>query len=188
MNEHVASCATCAELVRRETSLREVMGHYAAAVPVRDEDFFDRMLTKAVAAGKKHEGRTAWFRGLATAAAAGLILWFAASMLLGGGANSVARRPVPTVMMRVEEPQTVNLVFSSPTQLERATLHLRLPRRVEIAGFEGQRQIAWITRLQQGKNVLPLRLTAISGRGGVVRATLRHGGKERVFYVLLRVT
>ena len=88
---------------------------------------------------------------------------------------------VPAVTMVLEEPHTVKLVFASTSELIDATLTVMLPDGIEIAGFEGQREISWETSLTAGKNVLPLKLIATSPMGGEILATLRHNDDDRTF-------
>ena len=94
---------------------------------------------------------------------------------------------MPTITMALEEPRTINLVFSSATVLNDATLTVLLPEGVELAGFEGQREITWVTSLKKGKNLLPLRLIATVPTEGVLLATLKHGEDDRVFRLRVKV-
>ena len=91
------------------------------------------------------------------------------------------------VTMALEEPRTVNLVFASADDLVDATLTIILPDGIDVPGFEGQREITWITSLKAGKNVLPLELIATSPRGGELLATLRHEDDDRTFRLLVTV-
>ena len=187
LDEHVAGCDTCTGRVQAEQRLRNTMQHYAtASVPPRDSAYFDRVLVKAAISGAKHQGRVSWFRGFATAAAAAVALW-----IIGGLLGNSPQDPgpvVPAVTMSLEQPQTVNLVFSSANDLQDATLKLRLPPGIEVAGFAGQQEITWMTSLRQGKNVLPLKLIATSPTGGVVLATLQHDDENRSFRLLVSIT
>ena len=88
---------------------------------------------------------------------------------------------MPLVAMTLEQPHTVNLVFSSAAALDDATLTVTLPPGIEVAGFAGQREITWRTSLREGKNLLPLKLIATLPTDGVLLATLRHGDDDRTF-------
>ena len=90
--------------------------------------------------------------------------------------------------MALAEPRTVNLVFSSTEELERATLTVSLPDGVELAGFPGQREISWETNLSVGKNLLPLKLIALTPTGGVVLARLEHNDRDRTFRLRVEVS
>jgi hypothetical protein len=188
LDEHLAACDTCANSVRRERRIRDVMRLYAkVTVPQRDDAWFDHAVSQAAVAGAKHEGRTTWFRGFASAAVIAVALWGITSILSESPSETIPQ-PVPAVSMTLDLPQTVNLVFSSETEMKDATLRLQLPPGIRLEGFEGQRQIAWTTALRAGKNVLPLRLVATSRQGGVVLATLRHESEDRAFRLVVDVT
>jgi hypothetical protein len=89
--------------------------------------------------------------------------------------------------MALEEPRTVNLVFSSTRALADATMTVTLPPGLELEGFAGQREITWMTSLREGRNVLPLTLIATSPAGGELLATLRHANDDRSFRVQVTV-
>jgi len=63
-----------------------------------------------------------------------------------------------------------------------------LPDGVELAGFPGQREIAWQTSLVEGKNYLPLELIALSPVGGEVLARLEHDNRMRTFRLRIEVS
>jgi len=90
--------------------------------------------------------------------------------------------------MTLEEPRTVNLVFASATALDNATLTVSLPDGIEVAGFPGQREITWQTSLNEGKNLLPLKLIATSPFGGEVLARLEHDNRNRTFRLRVEVS
>ena len=123
--------------------------------------------------------------GAGGAIAAGLVLWMLGGMFLK--TPEIAEPAMPSIVMTLEEPRTINLVFSSATALANATMTVILPQGVEVMGFAGQREITWMTSLTKGKNILPLTLIATSPKGGELMATLRHAGDDRTFRVQVTV-
>ena len=95
---------------------------------------------------------------------------------------------IPGVTVTLAEPQTVNLMFSSATALESATLTVSLPDGVELAGFPGQREISWETSLKKGRNLLPLKLIALTPVGGELLARLEHDDRDRIFRLQVNVS
>ena len=85
-------------------------------------------------------------------------------------------------------PLLLNLVFSSATNLSDATLTVSLPPGIEIHGFRGQREISWKTSLREGRNVLPLKLIALSREGGELMARLQHADDQKTFRLQVAVT
>jgi hypothetical protein len=79
-------------------------------------------------------------------------------------------------------------VFASATALDSATLTVTLPEGIELAGFPGQREIAWQTSLVEGKNLLPLKLVALTPAGGELLARLEHDNRNRTFRLRVDVS
>lgn len=156
-------------------------------VPDPDPGFFDRALLRATHDGARRQ-RNRWIAaGFGSAVAAGLALWLAAGALLSPPDLPDAGDVIPGVTMALEEPRTINLVFSSATALDSASLTVSLPPGVEMAGFPGQREVAWETSLGEGRNVLPLTLVALTPTGGELLARLEHDNRRRTFRVRLDV-
>lgn len=150
--------------------------------------FYDRALARATHEGTRRQ-RNRWIMtGFGSAVAAGLALWLIGGFFLTAPQTPGPAADIPGVVMTLAEPRTVNLVFASAIDLVDATLTVVLPEGIDVAGFEGQREITWTTSLQAGKNVLPLELVASSPRGGELLATLRHGNDDRTFRLRVNIS
>lgn len=184
---HVADCAACQRLTTRERELRELLlafGESSVAIP--DHRFFTTAIDSAVSeGGRQHRNR--W---LATAVAAGLIaliaVWIVNAVRIDTALPAALTQNTVVSLTR-GEPQVVNLVFSSPSELTEARLTLHLPEGIELAGFAGQRQVSWLTGVASGRNVLPLSVVATDVVAGELVARLEHGNKAREFRVQIRV-
>ena len=157
-------------------------------MPEATTAYFDQALVRATHEGSRRQ-RNRWvMTGFGSAIAAGLALW-----LIGGFFLTAPNLPntdtasIPGITMTLAEPQTVNFVFSSNTPLAAATLTVMLPEGVELVGFPGQREITWQTNLNAGRNLLPLKLIALTPIGGEVLATLEHMDRARTFRVRVDV-
>jgi hypothetical protein len=186
LEHHVAACDACQQLIERERKLRSSLTEYGdSSMPTPDASFFDDALINAGTRGIKQRNKQSWMTGFGSAVAAGLAIWLFSGAIIDA---PMTESPIPTITMALEEPRTVNLVFSSVAALENATLTVSLPEGIEIAGFEGQREITWITDLKAGKNLLPLRLIAILPTTGELLATLKHGEDDRTFRLRVDVS
>ena len=187
LDAHVAGCSDCRERVARERQLRTALADYASAsVPQPDPTFFARALAVAVQDRARRQHNRGWLKGFGSALAAGLVIW-----LVAGDWMQTREQPDAAqlqVTMALENPRTINLVFSSATDLSDATLTVSLPPGIEIQGFHGQRVISWMTSLREGRNVLPLKLIAISPQGGELLATLQHEDDNKTFRLQVTVT
>lgn len=175
------------DTMKEDRELLELLRDYGdASVPRPAEGFYDRAIARAVHQDRKRD-RSRWvMTGFGGAVAAAMAVWIVSGALF---TTPVVDQPaVPSVTMALERPQTLNLVFSSATPLDNATMTVYLPEGVEIDGFAGQREITWMTSLDEGRNILPLTLIATSPIGGELLATLRHGGGDKTFRLRVSVS
>ncbi len=190
LDRHIESCDSCRQTVESEQGLRRLLKDYP--VPAPDAAFLDRALAQASHVStlvNTRSQRNRWIMtGFGGAIAAGLIAWIIGGMLLQTPDVTDPAASIPGVTMALEEPRTVNLVFSSATELVDAVLTVNLPAGIEIEGFAGLREITWITSLQAGKNILPLKLIATTPHGGVLLARLEHDDRDRTFRIRMTVT
>lgn len=167
------------QLDREDREIQALLKDYP--MPQASADFFDTALVRATHEGTRRQ-RNRWvMTGFGSAIAAGLALWMIGAFFFAAPELPSAGPTVPGIVMTVEEPRTVNLVFASAEALDSATLTVSLPAGLELAGFPGQREITWQTSLDAGKNLLPLHLIATSPVSGEVLATLEHNQRGRTF-------
>lgn len=186
LERHAAECEACGRRLRHARRVRTAL----ARLPLEaaSAGFTDRAIEQAVGHGSY--AAQAGPRRVAAALAAALVIGVGALIYTGlpvNGPGLSPERSLPTVSLRIEERRTVNLVFASDSALDDVSLTVDLPAGVELAGFEGMRRVRWRTRLQAGRNVLPLDLLALDGGGGELTAFLRHGDDEKIFRVNLSV-
>jgi hypothetical protein len=157
-------------------------------MPQADEGFFDQALARATHTGSRQQ-RNRWvMTGFGGAVAAGLAVWLISGMLMTTPQMPEVDAAIPGVTMALEESRTVNLVFSAAEAMDSATLTVSLPAGVELAGFPGQSEISWETSLNEGRNLLPLKLIALTTVGGELLARLEHDNRDRVFRLQVNVT
>jgi hypothetical protein len=161
-------------------------------MPTASASFYDQALARAMHQGSRRMRRRWVLTGFGAAVAAGLAVWLISGMLLtnlqSDATHDTRQAAIPGVTMTLEEPRTVNLVFASATALHAATLTVSLPVGVELEGFPGQREISWETSLNEGRNLLPLKLVALTPVGGELLARLEHDGNDRVFLLQVNVS
>ena len=180
LETHVSTCASCEAIITKERELRDMLRDYGeSTMPRADAAFFDRSLAIAAQTGTRRQ-RNRWvMTGFGGAVAAAMALWIVSGVFFS--APSITESTVPSVTMTLEQPQTLNLVFASAEVLENATMTVFLPEGVEVAGFAGQREITWMTSLDEGRNILPLTLIATSPVGGELLANLQHEDDDKTF-------
>lgn len=167
------------DIDKQDQALDALLKDYPA--PEAPEDFYAQALARATHEGSRRQ-RNRWIvTGFGSAVAAGIALWFVAGFFFATPEATLPDATIPGITMTLEEPRTVNLVFASTETLDSARLTVTLPEGVELAGFPGQREITWQTSLNEGRNLLPLELIAVSPIGGEVLARLEHKDRDRTF-------
>jgi len=174
------------ETNRQDQEVLELLKDYP--MPAADAGFFDQALVRATHEGSRRQRNRWMLTGFGTAIAATIAVWMIGGMLLTNPQLPAAESAIPGVTMALAEPHTVNLVFASATPLDSATLTVTLPDGIELDGFPGQREITWETSLNEGKNLLPLTLIALTPTGGELLARLEHEDRNRTFRLRVDVT
>jgi len=170
----------------RDQEILELLKDYPMVTA--DAGFYDQALARATHEGSRRQ-RNRWvMTGFGSAIAAGLVLWLVSGVFLTTPDLPQPDASIPGIAMTLEVPRTINLVFASATPLDSAMLTVTLPDGIELAGFPGQREIAWQTSLVEGKNFLPLELIALTPAGGEVLARLEHDDRDRTFRLRIEVS
>lgn len=180
MQLHLESCSCCSRGYHDAKELRARLRMLPA--PALRPGFVERALAAAAAApaGAVRTGRRA---------VVGMAL--AASVVLGLGVAVIlfAVRPEPahTVVLTVQQPESVRLMFKAAKPLPGATLSLSLPENVEIVGYGDTRELTWRTDLREGGNLLQLPLIVRGPGGGELVARLSHGSSSKTFRLKIEV-
>ena len=157
-------------------------------MPEAATGFYDQALVRATHEGSRRQRNRWLLTGFGSAIAATIAIWAISSVLLTTPDLANPGATIPGVSIALEQPRTVNLVFASTTSLDSATLTVSLPDGIELEGFPGQREITWETSLNEGRNLLPLTLVALSPAGGELLARLEHDNRNRTFRLRVDVT
>lgn len=169
----------------QEQELLELLKDYP--MPEATAGFYDRALARAAYEGTRRQRRRWIAAGFGSAIAAGILILLVSGTLFDSAGIPEPETAIPGVTIALAEPQTVNLVFASANQLDNATLTVMLPEGVELDGFSGRREVSWQTSLAAGRNLLPLRLVALTPSGGEVVARLEHEDRDRTFRLRVEV-
>jgi hypothetical protein len=171
MQEHLAGCERCRRLHQHAVSVQEALRKLSP--PEMHPAFADRAIARATQANSAFRGRRAV---VGTALAASLVLGVTVGAFL-----TMRDAPVQEVVLTVERPETVRMVFSSAKPLRAATLNLALPENIEVVGYAGQRELTWQTDLREGQNLLQLPLVARGAVKDELLARVSHGTSSKTF-------
>lgn len=171
---------------RHDDELQDLLKDYP--MPEAQAGFYDEALVRAAQQGTRRKRNRWMLTGFGSAIAAGLALWIMSSVLMTAPTVSPPGTEIPGISIALEQEKTVNLVFASASALDSATLTVVLPEGIELAGFPGQREISWETSLKEGKNLLPLKLIALTPTGGELLARLQHNDRDKEFRLRVDVS
>ena len=114
LGKHRASCDNCQRIVDQAQRLRAALRRYGElSVSTPDATFFDQALRNAAGTAARQRQTRSWRSGFASAIAAGLAIWFVSAVLIDTPDIDAPVAALPGVTMALEEPRTINLVFSS---------------------------------------------------------------------------
>ena len=197
LDAHLVSCTDCRQRVHEEQSLRSAL----RALPVEhaSSGFAARALRHAVEVNcTRPQHKKSFVAGFAAAAVAGFVFLFVGSIYYPAGDGGVgssqsptmlsdSRPPAAEITIGLHETQRVKLAFSSSQAVQQVRISLTLPEDVELEGYPGKRQIAWLTDLEQGENVLTIPLIANSPQGGEFIARIDYGKNTNELHFNLKV-
>jgi hypothetical protein len=183
---HVSQCAECRESLQAAkellTALRQIPVEPASA------DFEQRVFNE-VRSRYPDESRSSGFNrfasGFATAAVAGLAIWFVSTLYQSGTDPDLSPLEPQVITVSMQQASTVRLEFDANNDIEQVSLTITLPGNMEVDGYPGRHQLSWNTRLSEGQNVLALPILALDPGQGELVARLSYGDKEQIFRVLL---
>ena len=175
--QHLEICSDCREHLAEHQELLQVMKDLP--VPQMRPGFMQQALKRATEQKSHH--RRGFVKGFSSALVAGLVLWTVTFLMLPD--QEAMQGDVAQVMLTLHEERTINLVFEAPDQLAEAKVTLILPANVEVVGFPGQREIAWRTPLNKGKNILPLPLKANGLVDDQLVARIESGTSKKTFVI-----
>jgi len=180
---HIGECESCHTAVAGAREIQEALRQIPA--PPMRPGFASQAIKHAVNQQSHH--RRGFIAGFSTALAASLVLALFIGGLLPDMEQSPESATTPAVIISMQQPQTVNLVFDVATAMENATLSIVLPDSVEVVGFPGQHTITWQTSLQAGRNILPLPLKGIMHSNSTLVASIEQDGKKKSIRIPIEV-
>ncbi len=184
LEAHIDGCDECRTKVAEARAVQEALRQMPA--PPMRPGFAARAIREASSRHKHH--RRGFIAGFSTALAASVVLALFVGGLLPDQQPPQSSATTPAVVISMQKPQTVNLVFDVASAMDNATLSIRLPDGVELVGFPGQSEISWQTSLQPGRNILPLPLKGIMHSSSTLVASIEQEGRRKSIRIPVEVS
>ncbi|TMG93536.1 MAG: hypothetical protein E6H72_04685 [Betaproteobacteria bacterium] len=179
IEEHLARCSDCRQ--RHEHAVALLENVRKLTPPALHPGFIDHALSRATRPTAR-AARPKWRPVLGMALAASVVLGVALAVFL-----ATRPEPVQAVVLTIDRPETVRLMFNSAKPLKAATLSLALPENVELVGYGGRRELSWQTDLREGGNLMQLPLVVRGATKEELVASLSHGGSSRTFRLKIEI-
>ncbi|MDH3440042.1 MAG: hypothetical protein OEM63_04775 [Gammaproteobacteria bacterium] len=183
---HLFNCPECMDAVRGAEALALLRNCGPQSVP---EGLFDKLssaLQNPSPSAAPARPRFWAATGIGGALAASL---FMAAMAIGWiGPAAVESEHVADFAVAVSEPKIMNVAIESDRPLQGATISILLSGDIELEGFSGERELTWITDLEEGVNRLQLPVIALDPSGGKMIVRLDHPDTEQVYVVNVDTT
>ncbi len=184
VSQHLQNCDGCRNRVETARTLLRNLKELPVMPP--RAGFENRVLAFLHPVKPAPQPRIWFAAGFASALLAALVPLVLWQVLLTEPKPAMAPIEVALVQVVPQQVQQVSLVFSSPNNIDTATLSLELPGNIELQGFPGQRHIEWQTSLKRGTNRLTLPLIAQVPTEGLVTASLSRGGETKSFQLRVK--
>ena len=178
LQEHLERCADCR--TRHEHAVAVLEAVRKLTPPAPHPGFIDQALARATRPVPATRFKRRPVIGMALAAS--LVLSVAIGVFL-----AMRPDPVQAVVLTIDQPETVRLMFNSAKPLKAATLSLALPENVELVGYGGRRELSWQTDLREGGNLMQLPLVVRGATKEDLVASLSHGGNSKTFRLKIEV-
>ncbi len=188
---HAAQCRACRDAL---AALRLLAAERRRPVPQPADGAFERAVRAAVRAGTPAETvvaspsrfRRGFWSGLAAGAALAASVVVAVLWLRPDTPQLPLSTVVPQLTMMLHETRDVSIAMESAEALADVEIRVLLSGSVDLAGFEGQRELSWRTDLDRGMNQLTLPVVAQRAGAGQVLVEVVHQDRRRTFVVDVR--
>ena len=189
IGEHLVKCEGCRSAVRALSALHAEAATPVPEVPSGAVERALRRVTERTQPNVTRERRGFWpgvAVGAALAAAAAIAV--AAVLLMLPMNRELGPTAVPGVTLSLNETRNLNIALDSPVALANAEIRVVLNGAIELAGFDGQKELRWFADLDAGVNQLTLPVTALGESGGQLTVEVQHADKRRMFVIDVRTS
>jgi hypothetical protein len=187
LGRHLMMCPECRNAV---AALHALAAERARPLPKPASGAFERAMRAALRTEpsrqqKSRSSRVFW-AGVSAGAALAASVVLAVLMLRPDIPHSPSSAPsaaVPQVALSLYQSRDVSIAMESPVSLENVEIRVLLSGSVDLAGFEGERELSWRTNLNSGMNTLTLPVVAHQVGSGQVLVEVVHQDRRRTFVV-----
>jgi len=177
--DHHKECSVCAMQYKNALTVIEVLKDIH--VPPSSPGFSTRVIENATKTKKTRIVNL--LRYITSGIAASFIIL---AVLVSTFFNPVFENQSMPVVFIDGEFQTIKVAIDSAQAIDSVEMTIHISDNLAIEGYEGQKNISWNTKLNQGVNFIALPVSAIALGDGEITTRVRLNGKERIFTIKTR--
>lgn len=180
--KHLFECSECTDAVRGAEALALLRNCGPQSVP---DGLFDKLSSalQEEAVPSPESARPKFWAGTGLGGVLAASLFMAAMTIGWIGPSAVESDDIAQFAVNVSEPTMMNVAIEADRPLQGATISILLSGDVQLDGFGEEREITWITNLDEGVNRLQLPVIALDPSGGKMIVRLDHPDTEQVYVV-----
>lgn len=177
IDDHLAACDSCRTVYDNEKRLLLALKNLPVQGP--SHDFSKVIITKAIGRAQKQAMKkaAAFMEAMLPAC---LALWIAMSVPFSFWQQPMQSQ-IDQFVLALHTPKNIKVLFTSPEDLEMASLTIRLSNNLEIQGYPASREITWKTNIRKGKNYLTIPVIARKTGEAKFVAEVNHQDKSKLF-------
>ncbi len=184
LERHLGECEDCRILATEAQEIQQALRE--TPVPPMRPGFASQAIKRATNHHRHH--RRSFIAGFSSALAASLLVALFVGKLLPTMESTPGPGLSPPLIISLQQPRTVNLVFDVAAAMENATISIEIPENVEVPGFPKQHLITWKTSLQPGRNILALPLRGIVRSNSALVASIELDGRRKSIRIPIEVS
>jgi len=184
--EHVNQCELCAQYCDD----RELNGYLQNIGQIEvPEGLAERVITTA----QRYKSKRTWRKPLFQyGIVAGFVVAFSVAFLINQPTSEIDSTNIESINyaevlsnieLHVGEVSNTQIQLTLQQAIEHASMTVKLPAHIALAGYDGVTQLNWQTNLKSGNNIMVLPLQLLEPIDGIVHIEVEHQGVKKVFRI-----
>ncbi len=182
MSQHLSKCELCQQYAQNHLLADNLKSIGRPEIPVALQQ---RIIANAHSQKNKPSLNGYWIK---FGAAAMLVMTISLSFMMNDSARQIAMvaQVLSNIELEVGEVQSTKIRLSSPQSIKQAAMTVKLPTHLAISGYDGIKQLNWLTNLKRGNNLMVLPIQLLEPLDGIIQVEVEHQGVKKSFIINVR--
>jgi hypothetical protein len=185
ITQHLGECELCQQYAQSHLLTHSLQAIGRPEIP---SGLQQRIIANAHAQKNKPSIGRYWFR---FSAAAVLVISLSLNFMqnvpvretISSDESMRVAQVLSNIQLEVGEVQNTKIRLSSPQQIKQAAMTIKLPTHLAISGYDGIKQLNWLTNLKQGNNLMVLPIQLLEPLDGIIQVEVEHQGVKKAFII-----